>query len=64
MYQTAIDEIGLDPGSLMFVDDSPVNVEAAVKLGMKGVVISRYGETPETSLPVVTGLDELIETLA
>jgi putative hydrolase of the HAD superfamily len=41
MYRTAIDEIGLPPESLMFVDDSPANVDAAVKLGLNGVVISR-----------------------
>ena len=43
----------------MLVDDSPVNIEAAMKLGMKGVAISRYGEVPQTSLPMVTNLDEL-----
>ena len=59
MYTTAIEEIGLPPKSLMFVDDWPENVEAAVRLGLKGVVISRYKETPETDLPVVTGLDEV-----
>ena len=60
MYTTAIEEIGLPPESLMFVDDRLKNVVAAVRLGMKGVVISRYGETPETDLPVVTGLDEVV----
>ena len=60
MYTTAIDELGLPPESLMFVDDWPVNVAAAGCLGLKGVVISRYGEAPETDLPVVTGLDEVV----
>ena len=60
MYTTAIDELGLPPESLMFVEDWPENVAAAECLGLKGVVISRYGETPETDLPVVTGLDEVI----
>ena len=60
MYMTAIEDIGLTSESLMFVDDRPENVEAAVRLGMRGVVISRYGETPETDLPVVTGLDEVV----
>ncbi len=59
MYTTAIDELGLPPESLIFVDDRPENVAAAERLGLKGVVISRYGETPETDLPVVTGLDEV-----
>ena len=60
MYTTAIDELGLPPESLMFVDDRPENVGAAVRLGMKGVVISRYSETTKTELPVVTSLDEVV----
>ena len=60
MYTTAIDELGLPPDSLMFVDDFPVNVAAAVRLGLQGFVISRYGLTPETDLPVVTSLDEVV----
>ena len=60
MYTTAIDELGVPPDSLMFVDDWPENVAAAGRLGMRGVVISRYGKTPETDLPVVTGLDEVV----
>lgn len=63
MYTTAIDELGLPPEALMFVDDRPENVEAAVRLGLKGVVISRYDETPETDLPVVTSLGEVVEMI-
>lgn len=60
MYTTAIEGIGLPPELLMFVDDRPENVAAAVRLGMRGVVMSRYGEIPQTNLPVVTGLDEVV----
>ena len=63
MYTTAIEEMGIRPECLMFVDDRPENVEAAVHLGMRGVVISRYGEIPETDLPVVAGLDEVVRML-
>ena len=63
MYTTAIAELGIPPESLMFVDDRPENVAAAVRLGMRGVVISRYGETPETELPVATSLDEVMRTI-
>ena len=63
MYATAVEEIGLPPESLMFVDDRLENVEAAVRLGMRGVVISRYGETPETDLPVVRSLDEVVQMI-
>ena len=60
MYATAVEEIGLPHESLMFVDDRPKNVAAAVRVGMRGVVISRYGEIPETDHPVVKGLDEVV----
>ena len=64
MYTTAIDELGLSPESLIFVDDRPENVSAAVRLGMKGAVISRYGEIPDTELLVVKGLDEVVAMIA
>ena len=60
IYTTAIDELGLPPESLVFVDDWPENVAAAGRLGMRGVVISRYGKTPKTDLPVVSNLDEFV----
>ena len=60
IYRAAVDEIGIPPENLMFVDDRPVNVEAAVKLGMAGIVISRYGKVPNTDLPVISDLDGLI----
>ena len=63
MYTTAIDELGLPPKSLMFVDDWPENVAGAVRLGLRGIVISRYGETPETELPIVAGLDEVVQMI-
>ena len=63
IYTTAIDELGLPPESLVFVDDWPENVAAAGRLGMRGVVISRYGKTPKTDLPVVTGLDEVVDMI-
>jgi len=60
IYRVAVDEIGIPPEHLAFVDDRPVNVAAAEKIGMKGVVISRYGEVPDTDLPVISDLDGLI----
>ena len=60
IYRAAVEEIGIPPEGLVFVDDRPVNVVAAVKLGMKGVVIYRYGKAPDTDLPVISDLDGLI----
>ncbi len=62
IYRVAMEEMGIPPEGLMFVDDRPVNVAAAEKIGMKGVVISRYGRAPDTDLPVVTDLDGLAAT--
>ena len=61
MYRTAIEQIGLSPDSLLFVDDSVENVEGATREGMQGVVISRYGQTVETGLPVVSDLYEVVD---
>ena len=60
IYRAAVEEIGIPPEGLVFVDDRPVNVETAEKLGMKGIVISRYGKVPNTDLPVISDLDGLI----
>ena len=61
MYRTAIDQIGIRPDSLLFVDDSPENVEGANREGMQGVVITRYGRQVETSLRVVSDLGEIVD---
>ena len=61
IYRVAVEEIGIPTKHLAFVDDRPVNVAAAEKIGMKGVVISRYGKVPDTDLPVISDLDGLIE---
>ncbi len=63
IYRLGIAEIALEPASLMFVDDNPENVEAAIQLGMAGLVIARYGHMPKTDLPVITGLDEVISAI-
>ncbi len=60
IYRVAVEEIGIPPEHLAFVDDRPVNVAAAETIGMTGVVISRYGKVPETDLPVISDLDGLI----
>ena len=61
MYRTAIDQIGLSPDSLLFVDDSPENVEGAIREGMQGVVVIRHGRQVETSLPAVSDLHEVAD---
>ena len=60
IYRVAVQEIGISPEQLAFVDDRPVNVAAAERMGMKGIVISRYGKVPDTDLPVISDLDGVI----
>jgi len=40
IYHYALKKLGTRPEETLFLDDRPVNVEAAVALGMKGVVFS------------------------
>ena len=60
MYEAGIDQIGLDPARILFVDDSVRNVAEAVRHGMQGVVMNRYRRPVETNLPIVSDLGELV----
>lgn len=40
VFRAAIDGLGLAPGDVLFTDDRPGNVEAARRLGLKGVVFT------------------------
>ncbi len=40
IYKVLIDRYKLDPKECVFIDDTPVNVEVAEKLGMKGIVFT------------------------
>ena len=59
IYQQAIDALGLPPQALLFVDDEPHYVEAAIALGMNGVVMVRTGPSPPGGLRWVRNLDEV-----
>ncbi len=37
-YESFFEEFGLEPRECIFIDDTPANIEAAVKLGMQGIV--------------------------
>ena len=43
-YKRAVDELGLPPEKLLFVDDGPENVEKAIELGLNGILMVRSGE--------------------
>ena len=63
MYEAGIHQIGLDPSRILFVDDSVQNVAGAIRYGMQGAVISRYGRPPKTDLPIVSDLGELVNLI-
>ena len=37
VYERALEKLSVDPGAILFLDDSPENVEAAVRCGIRGV---------------------------
>lgn len=58
MYAAGSDLLGLDPGDCLFIDDDPQLVYAAIRLGYHGVTIARE-QRPDTTVPVITSLDQL-----
>ncbi len=40
IYRYVLEKLGTQPAETLFIDDRPVNVEAAIALGMKGVVFT------------------------
>ncbi|MBN1948406.1 MAG: HAD family phosphatase [Candidatus Cloacimonetes bacterium] len=44
-YLNALQKFGLKADECLFIDDRPVNIEVAEKLGMKGIIHRSYPET-------------------
>lgn len=44
IYQVCLDELGVNPGECLFVDDSPDNVQAAMELGMAAIQFKTFSE--------------------
>jgi putative hydrolase of the HAD superfamily len=60
MFNTALWELNIKPEEAIFIDDNIVNVEAAIKLGMQGIVILRGDELKEdTDILCIDDLSEL-----
>ena len=58
-YKRAVDELGLPPDNLLFVDDGPENVEKAIELGLNGILMVRSGEPADVDLESVSNLEEI-----
>jgi putative hydrolase of the HAD superfamily len=52
IYRLTLDRLELDPAQCVFVDDLPANVDAAVAIGMVGIVHI----TPEQTLDALEGM--------
>jgi putative hydrolase of the HAD superfamily len=66
MYTTALKELGVKPEEALFIDDNIVNVEAARKLGMQGLVILRSNQIDGTEVwdeNTIRDIKKLIELL-
>lgn len=59
MFNTAISELDIKPEEAIFIDDNIVNVKAAIKLGMQGIVLLR-GEQLKECTDIIC-VDNLIE---
>jgi putative hydrolase of the HAD superfamily len=40
IYRYVLEKLGTQPAETLFIDDRPVNVEAAISIGMKGMVFT------------------------
>lgn len=66
MYTTALKELGIKAEEAIFIDDNIVNVEAARKLGMQGIVIIRDNQLDgiekydEDTIKDIKELEELL----
>lgn len=56
IFQIAVEQMGIEPTKLLFVDDSPMNVRAACKLGLRGILISRDDQLAAGDIPCITTL--------
>lgn len=50
IYQLALDSLGGEPGSMLFIDDDPHNVGVAKQLGMDGIVFDNEAQAVEEIL--------------
>ncbi len=63
IYRKAIDEIGINPKNLLFVDDDLDNVKAAIRLDLNGIVMQRNKDTYISDVPVAHDLHDVFRFL-
>ena len=60
IYLKAIDDIGIVPRNLLFVDDDFDNVKGAIRTGMNGAVMQRNKDASIGEIPYVRELAEIL----
>jgi putative hydrolase of the HAD superfamily len=60
MFAAGRELLGLEPEDCLFVDDDPQLVSAAIRLGYRGVALTRDAGPSSGSVPTVASLDELL----
>jgi putative hydrolase of the HAD superfamily len=65
LFRVALDELGVEPESVLFVDNSEANLTMAKRVGMLPVKICRYKDKSmnKSRFPVIGSLDDLISLL-
>jgi enolase-phosphatase E1 len=58
-YQTILNELGVEAGTVMFLSDVEAELEAATSVGMKTVLLVRDGDKPVTNHPVAADFAEV-----
>jgi putative hydrolase of the HAD superfamily len=64
MYLKASEEMRMEPGSILFVDDDQDNVRAAVRLGMQGIVILRNRKPDPSGMTTIPDLGSILPLIA
>lgn len=64
IYRKAIDEIGIDPKNLLFVDDDVDNVKGANRTGMNGIVMLRNKAETVSDVPYINELAEILDKIS
>ena len=62
-YRRILDQIGMEPGTVLFLSDVAAELEAAEAVGLKTAWLVRDGDLPESNRPVMrdfNGVDELL----
>ena len=54
IFKNAIEKFNLIPSECVFIDDRPINVSVAEKLGMKGIIHQSFLSTKEKLVKILT----------